>query len=40
MTLRFSLDPIVVAELRHHNDPEIALCVMEGETFTHSCRAD
>jgi len=40
MNLQSSLYLIVVAELRHHNDPEIALCVMEGETFTHSCRAD
>jgi len=40
MTLQSALDRIVTAEYRHRDVHEIALGVIEGETFTHACRGD
>lgn len=37
MTLQSSLDKIVATEHRHRDVHEIALGVLEGETFSHSC---
>jgi len=40
LTLQSALDQIVAAEHRHRDVHEVALGVIEGETFTHACRGD
>lgn len=40
MTLQAALDKIVASESRHRDVHEIALGVLDGETFTHACRGD
>lgn len=40
MTLQTALDRIVAVEHRHRDVYEIALGVVQGETFTHACRGD
>lgn len=40
MTLQAALDKIVASESRHRDVHEIALGVLDGETFSHACRGD
>lgn len=40
MTLQTTLDKIVAAEAIHRNVHEIALGVLQGDTFTHACSGD
>ncbi|MFN3955743.1 MAG: serine hydrolase domain-containing protein [Pararhodobacter sp.] len=40
MTLQAVLERIVAAEYRHKDVHEIALGVMQGDTFTHACRGE